>query len=142
MELVAADFLKYSAEETLRKYFRVIRSERRGLDSSDIPIANPEQCAIFLTSLFKQLSNDMKDDPTRWIEEDYYRMRLARDLKSPTSGATYFIFDFEIISASRTPEKSADKTSTSRPCARHLGKQLKAVMPDGSLYKCKFGKTS
>ena len=27
------------------------------------------------------------------------------------------------------------------PCAGHLGKQLKAVMPDGSLYKCKFGKT-
>ena len=58
-------------------------------------------------------------------------MRLARDLKSPTSGAT----------PSQTPEKSADKTSTSRPCAGHLGKQLKAVMLDGSLYKCMFGKT-
>ena len=32
-------------------------------------------------------------------------------------------------------------SSTSRPYAGHLGKQLKAVMPDGSLYKCKFGKT-
>jgi hypothetical protein len=73
----------------------------------------------------------MKDDPTRWIEEDYLRMRLACDLKSSTSGAT----------PSRTPEKGADKTSTSRRCAGHLGKQLKAVMPDGSLYKCKFGKT-
>ena len=77
-------------------------------------MANPEQRAIYLTSLFKQLSNVMKDDPTRWIEEDYYRMRLARDLKSPNSGATQ----------SRTPEKSADKTSTSRPCAGHLRKQL------------------
>ena len=131
MELVAADFLKYSVEETLRKYFRVIRSERRGPDSSEMPIANPEQCAAYLSSLFKQLSNDMRDDPTRWIEEDYFRMRLARDLKSPGAAP------------SRTPEKTAEKapTSTSRPCAGHLGKQLKAVMPDGTQYKCKFGKT-
>jgi hypothetical protein len=46
MELVAADFLKYSVEETLRKYFRVIRSERRGPDSTEMPISSPEQCAL------------------------------------------------------------------------------------------------
>ena len=70
MELVAADFLKYCVEEALRKYFRVIRSERRGPDSTEMSIANPEQCAVYLSRLFRQLSNDMKDDPTRWIEED------------------------------------------------------------------------
>jgi hypothetical protein len=131
MEVVSADFLKFSVEEVLRKYFRVIRSERRGPDSTEMPISNPEQCAAYLKTLFKQLTKDMRDDPTRWVEEDYYRMRLARDLKSPTTSTT----------PSRTPEKSAEKTSTSRPCAGHLGKQLKAVMPDGTLYKCKYGKT-
>ena len=60
-------------------------------------------------------------------------MRIARDLKSPKpSNAT----------PSRSPDKPVEKpSSTSRRCAGHLGKQLKAVMPGGSLYKCKFGKT-
>jgi hypothetical protein len=129
MELVAADFLKYSVEETFRKFFRVIRSERRGPDSIEMPISKPDQCAAYLSSLFKQLSRDMKDDPTRWVEEDYYRMRLAREVRSPAA------------TSSRTPEKTAEKSSTSRPCAGHLGKQLKAVMPDGTPYKCKYGKT-
>jgi hypothetical protein len=73
MELVAADFLKYSVEETLRKFFCVIRSERRGPDSTKMPISNPEQCVAYLRSLFHQLSKDMKDDHTRWVE-DYYRI--------------------------------------------------------------------
>jgi hypothetical protein len=133
MELVAADFLRFSVEETLRKYFRVIRSERRGADSTEKPISNPEFCADYLRTIFRQLSNDMKDDPTRWIEEDYYRMRIARDVKSPKPVNT---------TPARSPDKPLDKpSSTSRPCAGHLGKQLKAVMPDGTLYKCKFGKT-
>jgi hypothetical protein len=131
MELVAADFLKYSVEETLRKFFRVIRSERRGPDSTEMPISNPEQCAAYLRSLFHQLSKDMKDDQTRWVEEDYYRMRVAREAESPIPATP----------SSRISEKSAEKTSTSRPCAGHLGKQLKAIMPDGTAYKCKFGKT-
>jgi hypothetical protein len=131
MELVAADFLKYSVEETLRKFFRVIRSERRGPDSTEMPISNPEQCAAYLRSLFHQLSRDMKDDATRWVEEDYYRMRVAREAESPKPTTP----------SSRTPEKSTEKASTSRPCAGHLGKQLKAVMPDGTGYKCKFGRT-
>ena len=50
MELVAADFLKYSVEETLRKYFRVIRSERREPDSKDMLIAN-------VRSIFRVFSN-------------------------------------------------------------------------------------
>jgi hypothetical protein len=129
MELVAADFLKYSVEETFRKFFRVIRSERRGPDSTEMPISRPDQCAAYLSSLFKQLSRDMKDDPTRWVEEDYYRMRLAREVRSPAA------------TSSRTPDKTTEKSSTSRPCAGHLGKQLKAVMPDGTPYKCKYGKT-
>ena len=122
MELVAADFLKFSVEETLRKYFRVIRSERSGADSAEKPITNPEFRAVYLRTIFKQLSNDMKDDPTRWIEEDYYRTRIARDLKFPKSSTT---------TPSRSPDKPTVKpSSTSRPCAGHLGKQLKAVMPD------------
>ena len=75
--LSAADFLKFSVEETLRKYFRVIRSERRGADSTEKPISNPEFCAAYLRTIFKQLSDDMKDDPTRWIT-DYYRTHEDR----------------------------------------------------------------
>lgn len=136
LELVAADFLKYSVEETFRKYFRVIRSERRRPDSTEPPISNPEECAAYLKLLFKQLSNDLKDDPTRWVEEDYFRMRLARDRKSPKSTPSK-----TTPSSSPPPAVAPTPTSTSRPCAGHLGKQLKAVLPDGSLYRCKFGKT-
>ena len=32
------------------------------------------------------------------------------------------------------------KESPLRPCAGHLGKQLKAAFPDGRPYKCGYGK--
>ena len=128
MELVAADFLLYSIEELLRKFFRVIRSERSSTSSEEVPVTTPEECAAYLGSLFSKLSVDLSDHVSRAVEEDYFRMRLIREAS--------------IVAKSLTPKKSPEKKKVSpmRPCAGHLGKQLKAIYPDGRPYKCNFGK--
>ena len=79
MELVAADFLLYSIEELLRKFFRVIRSERSSTSLEEVPVTTPEECAAYLGSLFSKLSVDLSDHVSRAVEEDYFLMRLIRE---------------------------------------------------------------
>ena len=136
MELVAADFLKYSIEENLRKFFRVVSSERASATSEDAPLTNPGHCATFLSNLFVQLASDLGDHQLRAVEEEYFRMRLVREARITQKSSTS-----TPLKAS-TPAKAAErrKESPLRPCAGHLGKQLKAVFPDGRPYKCSYGK--
>ena len=48
LELVAADFLKYSVEFILKKFFRVVRSERASSMSDEVSLKNPVECNLFL----------------------------------------------------------------------------------------------
>ena len=43
---------------------------------------NPEECATYLTAIFGQLSADLSDHHTGALEEEYFRMRTAREEKS------------------------------------------------------------
>ena len=131
MELVAVDFMKDCVEETLRTFFRVIRTERMNSLSERIPVSKPSECAAFLVHLFVVLANDLSDDVSRRTEDDHFRVRLSRDrnaiLKTP--------------SPAKLEERAPATKSPTKPCAGHLGKQLKAVFPDGSPYRCKWGKS-
>ena len=76
MELVTADFLKYSVEITLREFLRVVRSVK----STAISVASvktPEECATFLRVLFDKLTEDLSDHSSRMVEESFFRVRMA-----------------------------------------------------------------
>ena len=131
MELIAADFLKYSVEVCLRKFFRQVSSERSDLGFLPFPVSDPEECAIYLASLFDQLSTDLSDYHSRAIEEEYFRAHLIRESRN--------------LAKLTTPKRNAptsDRNSTNRSaidrsrdlptktCAGHFGKQLKAVFSE------------
>ena len=133
MEVVAADFLRYSVELTLRKFFRVVRSVK-STALPDYSLQNPVQCATFLTVLFGKLLVDLSDPSTMMRQEAYYRFRLARRSE---------------IAATVTPLKSKPrgekptqelKAAPLKPCSGHLGLQLSAVRKDGCPYSCAHGK--
>ena len=81
LELVAADFLKYSVEEVLQKFFRAVSSERVSTTVEEAPIRNPVECAAFLKSLFVKLADDLSDHRHRAVEEEYFRMRIIREVR-------------------------------------------------------------
>ena len=131
---MAADFLKYSVAFIFKKFIRIVRSERVALMSDEVSLKNPAECSLFLQSMFDHLSEDLSDNVSRAQEEVHYRVRLAREagitpkLKSTTS-------------KSKTPSLVEKKKDVStRPCAGHLWKQLKAVYADGRGYQCTYGK--
>jgi hypothetical protein len=118
MELMAADFMTDCVEETLRTFLRVIRTERMSKLSEIIPVSTPAECAAFWVHLFLILSNDLSDDVSRRTDDDHYCARRNRDmiavLKTPPSG--------------KLEDKAVEKKSPTKPCAGHLGKQLKAAV--------------
>ena len=128
LELVPADFLQYLVEAVLRKFFRIMRSERTTGTADHISIRDPADAAMFLESLLGQLSYDLSDHPSRFVEESHFRMRVARDItiiqKNPAAK----------VSDAKSP------SATQKPCAGHLGKQLGAKTEDGKVYKCSYGK--
>ena len=48
MELVPSDYLRYSVEESLKKFFRVVRSEKKGTTPDSDFVRSPEECSFFL----------------------------------------------------------------------------------------------
>ena len=142
MELVAADFLKYSVELTLRKSFRVIRSVK----SSSIigfSVEGPELCAKFMTNSFDKLASDLSSHASMVRQDAFFRLRMAR--MTDTSSA----------SRAEQPSQKAEKQTVkfadtktnekvgpvaTKVCSGHLGKQLGAVRKDGRLYACGYGK--
>lgn len=135
LELVPADFLRYSVEWVIRKFFRVVRSERSSAANDHLPLRNPPQCAAYLESLFSKLAEDLSDHQTRVVEEAYFRMRLTRN---PLSKIEVSVSTF----TEATPKMAVASVPSSRndPCANYLGSSLKAVHKDGNPYSCSFGK--
>jgi hypothetical protein len=81
MDVVAAEFLRYSVELSLRKFFRIVRSVRVAA-LTEYSVKSPELCAILLTSLFKKLATDLTDPATLLGLETYFRVRTARKLET------------------------------------------------------------
>ena len=133
MEVVAADFLRYSIELTLRKFFRVVRSVK-STAFPDYSLHTPELCATFLTALFGKLVVDLSDPPTMMRQEAYYRFRLAR---SSEMAATVTPLKTK-LPGDKTKEEP--KAAQLKPCSAHLGFQLSAVRKDGRPYTCSHGK--
>ena len=135
LELVAADFLKYSVEEALRKFFRAVSSERASTTLEETPLTNPIEWAAFLEYLFQELAVGLADHRHRATEEEYFRMRIVRETRIAQRNTP--------SNKPKTKKESpaAKKGETpSRHCAGHLGKQLKALYADGRPYKCFYGK--
>ena len=83
--------------------------------------------------MFDQLSEDLSDNVSRAQEEVHYRVRLARE-----AGITPKLKSSASKSKNSAIVEKKKEVST-RPCANHLGKQLKAVYADGKAYHCAYG---
>jgi hypothetical protein len=155
MELVSADFLRYSVEETLRKFCCTVSSERSYVGIPVNDVREPRECASYLTSLFVSLSRDLGDHLTRTTEEEYFRAHLIRESRATAKLSTpRKPLPISSSSSSPTSKKTKHSPSSTNPsgsilekrelptktCAGHLGKQLKAFYADGRPYKCAFGK--
>ena len=64
MEMIASDLLKFSLESSIRKFFRVVRSNKGTSLQPSETVQTPEKCASFLTSLFDNLSTDLSNHQT------------------------------------------------------------------------------
>ena len=139
MELVAADFLKYSVEQNLRKFFRAVSSQRASRIFLEWPLSNPEDCSLYLGSLFNTLSMDLSDHHSRAVEIEYFRMHQIRDsraakLSTPKRENT------SSSSSTSVATSNSKKDAPTKTCAGHFGSQLKAFYSDGRPYSCAFGK--
>ena len=140
MELVAADFLRYSVEMTLRRFFRIVRSVRTS--AAQPSLATPQKCASFLTAAFDRLTETLSDHPLMMRQEAYYRLKVARRNEvsggeRPENGKKQPVKQAVSV-AEVSPD--AKKTTTPKTCSAFLGSQLGAVRKDGRPYTCNFGK--
>ena len=133
LELVKANLLTYTVEGVIRKFFKVVRSERTGSSPVIIKVKNPNECATYLQSLFHQLKDKLADHQTRGVEESYYNLRAGQNVS--ISRAT-----FSITATSIKQEPGIKKKQSSRPCTGFTGGQVKVKSKDGSPYKCAHGK--
>jgi hypothetical protein len=130
LELVKSNLLIFTVEESLRVFFKLVRSERTGSGPIVTSVRNPEECAVYLQSLFCKLKERLSDHQLRRSEEEYFEMFLSNKMQSNKK-----------ISATKTQTitiKQPKKVS-SRPCTGFIGEQLKAVLADGARYTCAFG---
>ena len=133
MEVAATDFLRYSIELILRKFFKVVRSVK-STAFPYYPLQTLELCATFLTVLFRKLVVDLLDLLTMMRQEAYYRFQMAR-----SSELAFTVTPIKTkLPGDRTTEKL--KAAQSKPCSAHLGFQLSAVRKDGRPYTCSHGK--
>lgn len=156
MEVVPADFLRYSVELTLRKFFRIVRTVK-GSALSDCSVKTPEQCAALMSSLFVRLAADLSDSATMLGMESYYRVRTLRKRELDVLSVNFvtpaksgrqnlekqsvkFSPATPIILQSQTSVTEEKSSLPSKPCSGHLGSQLAAVRKDGRPYACSHGK--
>ena len=140
MELVSADFLKFSVELTLREFFRVVRSVKSTALSA-ISVSTPGECAIYLTHLFDDLRTDLSNHSTRTEEEEYFSLRVARENASTVSGQK--IDTAAKITPGKSPKAGSEsdvKKAPTKLCLGDLGGQLGAVKFNGRPYACGYGK--
>jgi hypothetical protein len=140
MEVVPADFLKYSTELALRKFFRVVRSVKTSA-LTDMNVSNPEECATYLGWIFNRLAEDLAYHPKMVRMEAYYRCQLSRSralmqTQKPRDAVTKITPEKSVKFADKLPD---EKPILSKPCAGHIGSQLGATKPDGRPYKCIHG---
>ena len=157
MEMVASDLLKFSVESSIRKFFRVVRSSKGTSLQPPDSVQTPEKCAIFLTSLFDELSTDLSDQQSMTKMDTFYQFRQLRRVemiaaaRSPATKSISFSETPKTLGNPAQPQAPAKVKSekggagevndrSSKPCAGHLGGQLGATRRDGRAYECKFGK--
>ena len=143
MELVAADFLRYSAEMTLRRFFRIVRSVRTS--AAQPSLATPQKCASFLTAAFDRLTETLSDHPLMVRQEAHYRLKVARRSEvyggeRPENGKKEPVKPAKQVVSVAEVSPDAKKTTTPKTCSAFLGSQLGAVRKDGRPYTCNFGK--
>lgn len=126
----------YSVEEKLQKFIWIVSTESAGnpqLLPEEISVGNPEESATCLTASFGQLSIDLRYHHTRTLEDEYFRMRIAREKEL----AVKIKKEKPLSSKASGAGKKAPSTST-RACAGFLGNQLKAKHADGIAYSCSY----
>lgn len=113
MEILAADFLRYLIELTLRKFLRMIRSTK-STALPDFPLQTLEHCAAFMTALFAKLLIDLSDPTTTMRQEVYYCFRMARRSETAVTVTP--------IKAKPRGEKPKEEARAARlkPCSGHL----------------------
>ena len=77
MELVAADFLRFSVEQVLRDFFRVVRSVKSTAISAG-SVSNPTECAQYLSGRFLELAGNLSTYSARVVDEQFFRVKLSR----------------------------------------------------------------
>jgi hypothetical protein len=143
MEVVSADFLKYSVELTLRKFFRVVKSVKNTA-LTEQSLDNPQKCAIFITDLFDKLADNLSDHPSMAKKEAYFRFQISRrsELALPTKPNTPTPKAEKAAVRLNSPANAEEpkKAVTAKPCVGHLGNQLGALKKNGRPYSCSFVK--
>ena len=129
MELVTSDFLRYSVENSLRQFFRVVRSEKAAVVRNESRVSNPVECCVFMKSLFMKLMSELADHQMRLVDEAYFRKRLASKCIEPQESSSL-----------KKVRGSALSPAQKGVCAGHLGKYLKIDHTDGVRFKCDYGK--
>lgn len=137
IEAVAADFLRYSIELAVRKFFRIVRSVK-GTALSDLSVRTPELCAEFLSALFAKIAADLSVPTTMISLDNYFRFKISR--RTPVVAAITPVKADKPTVKSSTKSTEEPKVPPSKPCSGHLGSQLEAVRKDGRKYKCSHGK--
>ena len=147
MELVPADFLKFSVELTLREFFRVVRTVK-ATALSETSVKSPMECGLFLADLFDGLTADLSDATKRIEEEAYYRLRVARQNASTVSVERAISFEVVSTPGPRTSSSNSSsshgdsgvKKAAAKFCLGDFGAQLGATKYNGRAYACGFGK--
>ena len=71
MELVPADFLKYSVQLSLKRFFREVSTVRGPALQAGLSLKTPELCASHLAAIFGKLATDLADHPWMVMREAY-----------------------------------------------------------------------
>ena len=144
MELVPSDFLKYSIQLSLKRFFREVSTVRGSVLQAGLSLKTPVLAALHLTALFDKLAADLSNHPLMVMRDAYFRLRIRpSSLFTPERTAS----KREVTAAraekpalSTVTPSDSKKEASSRPCVGHLGHLLGAVNKDGRPYTCKFGK--
>ena len=138
MELVTADFLKYSVEQVLRDFFRVVRTA-----ISAGSVSNPTECALFLSDRFRELATNLSTYSIRVVDEQFFQVKLARprSVQLPVEREKEKPITDKVVTRSKTAaaEEMGPKGSP-KTCTGHFGGLVGAVKSDGRPYACSYGK--
>ena len=151
MELVAADFLKYAVELTLRKIFRIIRSVK-STSLEGLSVRTPELCAALFITPFDALAEKLSDHQSMTRQDAYFRIKVARSAEwavmsrvesTPRKVEKAVVKFNEAAKAGKVPkiEKATPPAAAAgKICSGHFGKQITAIRKDGRPYVSSFDK--